>query len=255
MYLFPDKHFALIDTDCVPTSLFEIEELAVSPDFQMAPITHAYGGSKTRVGRALRMKADTAIMPLMVTLIGGDAKLPLWAHPEGCDFIRGSRLINQTLNPPNLALSNMEVACLQTLWRQVPPLTVDTPIWDVGLYEVPVLDLPETIMALGPSAIDIFRQVKEQYPWGTTEVDLQLSSFAEVWAKWDESERFMFHRRWCYTVATSPLLVTELLKPPFHVEFSGLGGSHVLDAPYLADLFVKCMTSAPCYGPSLAYVD
>ena len=28
VYLFPDKHFVLIDTDCVPTSLFEIEELA-----------------------------------------------------------------------------------------------------------------------------------------------------------------------------------------------------------------------------------
>ena len=28
VFLFPDKHFVLIDTDCVPTSLFEIEELA-----------------------------------------------------------------------------------------------------------------------------------------------------------------------------------------------------------------------------------
>ena len=57
-----------------------------------------------------------------------DGKLPLWAHLEGCDFIRGSRLINQTLNAPNLALSRREVACLQTLWREVSPLTVGTPI-------------------------------------------------------------------------------------------------------------------------------
>ena len=27
VYLFPDKHIILIDTDCVPTSLFEVEEL------------------------------------------------------------------------------------------------------------------------------------------------------------------------------------------------------------------------------------
>ena len=27
VYLFPDKHIVLIDTDCVPTSLFEVEEL------------------------------------------------------------------------------------------------------------------------------------------------------------------------------------------------------------------------------------
>ena len=28
VYLFPSKNFILIDTDCVPTSLFEVEELA-----------------------------------------------------------------------------------------------------------------------------------------------------------------------------------------------------------------------------------
>ena len=51
----------------------------VSPDFQLAPITHAYGGSKTRVGKALRMKGDAAMMPLLVTLLGGDGKLPMGA--------------------------------------------------------------------------------------------------------------------------------------------------------------------------------
>ena len=73
----------------------------VSPEFQMAPITHTYGGSKTRVGKALRIKGGAAVMPLLMTFCGGDSKLPLWAYPEGCDFIRGSRLINQTqLNAP-----------------------------------------------------------------------------------------------------------------------------------------------------------
>ena len=102
----------------------------VSPDYQMAPITHAYGGSKTRVGRALRIKGDTAIMPLQVTLIGAAQ-----------------------------ALSTREVACLQTLWREVVPLAVGTPIWQVALYDVPVLSLPDAILALGPLAINIFHQV------------------------------------------------------------------------------------------------
>ena len=227
----------------------------VSPEFQMAPITHAYGGSKTRVGRALRAQGNTAVMPLLVTLCGGDSKLPLWAHPDGCDFIRGSRLVNQTLNAPNVALSSMEVACLQTLWREVDPLSVGPPIWQVGVYDIPVLSLPDAISALGPSAISIFQQVKDMYPWGTTEETLQLHTFKALWAKWDDDERRKFHGRWCYTVATSPLLLTEHLKSPFRVEFSGLGGSHVLEEPFVADLFVKCMPSAPCYRPSLAYVD
>ena len=75
-----------------------------------------------------------------------------------------------------------------------------------------------------------------------------------MWANWDENERRKFHGHWCCTVATSPLLVTEHLKSPFRVEFSELGGSHVLKEPFVANLFVKCMPSAPCYGPSLAYV-
>ena len=87
------------------------------------------------------------------------------------------------------------LARLQTLWRKVPPLTVDTPIWDAGPYDVPVLDLPDSIMALGPSAINIFQQVKDMYTWGTTEVDLQISSFKDVWANWDETERRKFHGR------------------------------------------------------------
>ena len=205
----------------------------VSPDYQMAPITHAYGGSKTRVGRALRIKGHTAIMPLQVTLIGGDGKLPLWARPDGCDFIRGSRLVNQTLMAPAQTLSTMEVACLQTLWREVVPLAVGTPIWQVGLYDVPVLSLPDAILALGPSAINIFHQVQETYPTGTpagtVEAELQLHLFKDEWARWNEDQKRTFHGRWCYTVATSSLLITEQLKSPIRIEFSGLGGSHVLE--------------------------
>ena len=54
----------------------------VSPDFQMAPITHAYGGSKTRVGRALRIKGHTAIMPLQVTLIYGHTRTAVILYEE-----------------------------------------------------------------------------------------------------------------------------------------------------------------------------
>ena len=143
----------------------------------------------------------------------------------------------------------------KTLWREVVPLAVGTPIWQVGLYDVPVLSLPDAILALGPSAIHIFHQVQGTYPAGTVEAELQLHLFKDEWAGWDEDQKRTFHGRWCYTVATSSLLLTEQLRTPMRIEFSGLGGSHVLEEPFVADLFVKCMPSAPCYGPSLAYVD
>ena len=127
----------------------------------------------------------------------------------------------------------------------------------MGLYDVPVLSLPDAILALGPSAIHIFHQVQGTYPAGTVEAELQLHLFKDEWAGWDEDQKRTFHGRWCYTgtVATSSLLLTEQLRTPIRIEFSGLGGSHVLEEPFVADLFVKCMPSAPCYGPSLAYVD
>ena len=93
------------------------------------------------------------------------------------------------------------------------------------------------------------------YPAGTVEAELQLHLFKDEWARWNEDQKRTFHGRWCYTVATSSLLITEQLKSPIRIEFSDLGGSHVLEDPFVADLFVKCMPSAPCYGPSLAYVD
>ena len=49
---------------------------------------------------------STASTEAVIALIGGDGKLPLWAHPDGCDFIRGSRLVNQTLMAPAQALSH-----------------------------------------------------------------------------------------------------------------------------------------------------
>ena len=39
-----------------------------------------------------------------------------------------------------------------------------------------------------------------------------------------------------------------------HVEFSGLGGGHVLDN-FVSDLCIQCVPSAPCYGASLAHLD
>ena len=57
------------------------------------------------------------------------------------------------------------------------PLAVGTPIWQVGLYDVPVLSLPDAILALGPSAINIFQQVQE--------AELLLHLFKEEWARWD----------------------------------------------------------------------
>ena len=46
-------------------------------DFQLAPVTHAYGGSKSRVGKALQDKQHNPPLPLMAALRGANGLLPL----------------------------------------------------------------------------------------------------------------------------------------------------------------------------------
>ena len=66
----------------------------VREDCTLAPVTHAFGGSKLRVGDMLK-KAGGPPLPLVAAMRGVENKLPLWACDDGCDFIRGTGPCNQ----------------------------------------------------------------------------------------------------------------------------------------------------------------
>ena len=68
--------------------------------------THAFGGSKMRVGNKLQ-QAGGPPLPLVAAMRGVENKLPLWACDDGCDFIRGTRLLNVTLQSLDIALSSV----------------------------------------------------------------------------------------------------------------------------------------------------
>ena len=88
-------------------------------EFQLAPVTHAYGGSKSRVGKAFMDKQNNPPLPLMAALRGANGLLPLWACAEGCDFVRGNRATNQTLTSDTMALEQHELLFLTTgLWDE-----------------------------------------------------------------------------------------------------------------------------------------
>ena len=44
------------------------------------------------LGQKLQQWQNQGLQPLAVALIGTDQAPPLWTHPTGCDFVRGSRL-------------------------------------------------------------------------------------------------------------------------------------------------------------------
>ena len=59
---------------------------------------------------------------------------------------------------------------------------------------------------------------------------------------------------WIDTVVKSGILLGLGPRRQLLIECSGLGGAPIFDS-ILGDLFLKCMPSAPVYGPSLAHLD
>ena len=107
----------------------------VREDCTLAPVTHAFGGSKLRVGDMLK-KAGGPPLPLVAAMRGVENKLPLWACDDGCDFIRGTRLMNVTLKPQDLAISNGATSCLLSMWRVIDPVFIQPDLCKAAKYTV-----------------------------------------------------------------------------------------------------------------------
>ena len=69
-------------------------------DLITQPIPGQYLPAELRKARyrAIRLELDWLYLrPLAVALIGVDQLLPLWTHPTGSDFVRGSKLVAKPL--------------------------------------------------------------------------------------------------------------------------------------------------------------
>ena len=91
MSVFP-AHFPIL---CLPgDKLFQSKEL--DDGYGLPPVVHASHGSKVGLGQKLQQWQSQGLQPLAVSLIGVDKAPPLWTHPTGCDFVRGSKLVEIT---------------------------------------------------------------------------------------------------------------------------------------------------------------
>ena len=85
---------------CLPgDKLFQSKELAIG--YSLPPIVHAFYGSKVGLGHQLQQWLSKGLQPLAVSLIGVEEAPPLWTHPTGCDFVRGSKLVAKPHVPQN----------------------------------------------------------------------------------------------------------------------------------------------------------
>ena len=103
---------------CLPgDKLFQSKELAIG--YSLPPIVHAFHGSKVGLGHQLQQWQNKGLQPLAVSLIGVEEAPPLWTHPTGCDFVRGSKIVAKPHVPQNRSLTKTQVLLLQSLWTPV----------------------------------------------------------------------------------------------------------------------------------------
>ena len=103
---------------CLPgDKLFQTKELTIG--YSLPPILHAFHGSKVDLGHQLQQWLSKGLQPLAVSLIGVEEAPPLWTHPTGCDFVRGSKLVAKPHVPQNRSLTPTQVLLLQSLWTPV----------------------------------------------------------------------------------------------------------------------------------------
>ena len=219
----------------------------VREDCTLAPVTHAFGGSKLRVGDMLK-RAGGPPLPLVAAMRGVENKLPLWACDDGCDFIRGTRLMNVTLKPQDLAISNGAASCLLSMWRVIDPVFIQPDLCKAAKYTVPLIDLPDCLPKFQDSAVSLLSQMAD---FSNT---VLLDSIQSVWHEWNSQDRSIFQFKWIETIVNSGVLLGLGPRRQLLIECSGLGGAPIFDS-IQGDLFLKCMSTTPVYGPSLAHLD
>ena len=103
---------------CLPgDKLFQSKD--VETTYCLPPVVHAFYGSKVEVGKKLQQWQKQGLRPLAVALIGVDQLPPLWTHPTGSDFVRGSKLAAKPHVAEQRKLTRTQVLLLQSLWTPV----------------------------------------------------------------------------------------------------------------------------------------
>ena len=103
---------------CLPgDKLFQSKD--VEKAYCLPPVVHAFHGNKVDIGKKLKQWQWQGLFPLAVALIGVDQLPPLWTHPTGSDFVRGSKLVAKPHVAEQRKLTRTQVLLLQSLWTPV----------------------------------------------------------------------------------------------------------------------------------------
>ena len=230
---------------CLPgDKLFQSKE--VVDGYSLPPVVHAFHGNKTALGQKLSTWQEVGLQPLAVTLLGTEKAPPLWTHPTGSDFVRGTRIVAKSHVMQERRLTDLQVLLLQCLWTPIrtPNERNEQVPWPPGTDTVEVLCGQQASLKLPTQVIAPMLQVLQQ----KAELDPAKAevSISDILADHSNPKYFLWQR----TIMEHAAWQLNPTDPGYlEVQCTGLGGAE-LDADW--DVLVACKKEAHVYGPSLS---
>ena len=233
---------------CLPRNkLFQSKE--VVDGYSLPPVVHAFHGNKTALGQKLSTWQEVGLQPLAVTLLGTEKAPPLWTHPTGSDFVRGTRIVAKSHVMQERRLTDLQVLLLQCLWTPIrtPNQRNEQVPWPPGTDTVEVLCGQQASLKLPTQVIAPMLQMLQQ----KAELDPAKAevSISDILADHSNPKYFL----WQCTIMEHAAWQLNPTDPGYlEVQCTGLGGAE-LDADW--DVLVACKKEAHDYGPSLSKQD
>ena len=233
---------------CLPgDKLFQSKELAIG--YSLPPIVHAFHGSKVGLGHQLQQWQNKGLQPLAVSLIGVEEAPPLWTHPTGCDFVRGSKIVAKPHVPQNRSLTKTQVLLLQSLWTPVeaPNNNNDHTPWPKACEPAHVFCGQHASLQLPTAQIlPLLEALQRRLGIDPSNAELATN---EVLASHADPK----YTDWKIMVMDNTSWQLNDADPgSLDVQCTGLGGGE-LDDDW--DILLACKKEAHVYGPSLSKQD
>ena len=244
MSVFP-AHFPIL---CLPgDKLFQSKEL--DDGYGLPPVVHAFHGSKVGLGQKLQQWQSKGLQPLAVSLIGVDEAPPLWTHPTGCDFVRGSKLVAKPQVAQQRSLTKTQVLLLQSLWTpvDVPHHNNSHTPWPKTCQTAHVLCGQQASLQLPTAQIlPLLEALQKRLGIDPSNAELAIN---EVLASHADPQ----YTEWKIIIMDNTAWQLNPADPgSLDVQCTGLGGGE-LDQEW--EVLLACRKEAHVYGPSLSKQD
>ena len=233
---------------CLPgDKLFQSKELATG--YSLPPIVHAFHGSKVGLGHQLQQWRSKGLQPLAVSLIGVEEAPPLWTHPTGCDFVRGSKIVAKPHVPQSRVLTKTQVLLLQSLWTPVeaPDSNNDHAPWPKNCEHTYVLCGQQASLQLPTTPIlPLLEALQRRLGINPNNAELAVN---EILASHTDPN---YTDRKIIVMDNTSWQLNDADPGSLDVQCTGLGGGELDDE---WDVLLACKKEAHVYGPSLSKQD